>query len=220
MFWSKSLQKVETIRAVLERMLGAYQIEVHMNFLQKIIVPSVLILSGCSAMPSTEKGSGEVSGFKDNKYKQIDFFTADDKIKGERRKVVKQALTGYGDLSELRQYATRKAEGICYKNGRDKKMLAVSERTSVPPYIWENFPRIELTFVCVDYDRTQRSTSPVNVQSTSSATDQKISSSTDKKTLLAADKYDRLFKIKELLDAGVLTQEEFESEKKKILSEE
>jgi len=33
------------------------------------------------------------------------------------------------------------------------------------------------------------------------------------------DKYDRLIKIKGLLDSGVLTQEEFENEKRKILSE-
>ncbi|EGG98355.1 hypothetical protein imdm_115 [gamma proteobacterium IMCC2047] len=34
-----------------------------------------------------------------------------------------------------------------------------------------------------------------------------------------SDKYDRLKKIKNLLDDGALTQAEFESEKKKILAE-
>lgn len=170
-------------------------------------------------MPYAEKESREESGFKDNKYEQTDFFTSDDKIEGERHKVVKQALTGYGDISELREYATKKAEDTCYEVGRDKKMLAVSERTSLPPYIWGNFPRIELTFVCVDYERTQSSASPVTVQGSSSATDQNISPVTDKKTSLFTDKYDRLLKIKTLLDDGVLTQAEFESEKKKILSE-
>ncbi|EGG99584.1 hypothetical protein imdm_940 [gamma proteobacterium IMCC2047] len=149
---------------------------------------------------------------------QKDFFRAEDKIEGERRKVVKQALTGYGDVSELRQYAIKKAEDICYKVGRDKRMLAVSERTSVPPYIWDNFPRIELTFVCVD-DREQPSVPLVNVQSSPSATDGNISSEADNETTLVADKYDRLYKIKDLLDSGVLTQEEFENEKRKILSE-
>lgn len=33
------------------------------------------------------------------------------------------------------------------------------------------------------------------------------------------DKYDRLIRLKELLDEGILTQEEFEKEKKKILDE-
>ena len=190
-----------------------------MNKLQKMIIPSILVLGGCSAMPSAEKENREESGFKDNKYEQTDFFIADDKIEGERHKVVKQALTGYGDFSKLRQYATKKADDVCYKVERNKKMLAVSERTSVPPYIWDNFPRIELTFVCVD-DRSQPRTSPVTVQSTPSVTDQNISPATYKKTSLFTDKYDRLIKLKGLLDSGVLTQEEFESEKRKILSEE
>lgn len=191
-----------------------------MNKFQKLIIPSILILSGCSVTPSTGKESSEDSGFKDNKFQQKDFFGVDEKIEGERHKVVKQALTGYGDVSELRQYATKKAELICYKSGRDKRMLAISERTSVPPYIWDNFPRIELTFVCIDDDRFERSTSPISVQSPAFVTDQNISPSTDEKTPVVADKYDRLFKIKELLDSGVLTREEFEREKRKILSKE
>ena len=73
--------------------------------------------------------------------------------------------------------------------------------------------------MCVDDDRTQPKTSSVTVQSTPSVTDQNISPVTDKKTSLFTDKYDRLLKIKALLDDGVLTQAEFESEKKKILSE-
>jgi len=189
-----------------------------MNKLLNIITPFILVLSGCSAMPSAEKESRDESGFIDGKYEEKDFFSADDKIEGERHKVVKQALTGYGDIDELRQYATKKADKLCMDIDRYKKMLAVSERTSLPPYIWNNFPRIELTFVCVD-DRVQATTSSVTVQSTSSATDQNISPVTGQKTSLFTDKYDRLLKIKALLDDGVLTQAEFESEKKKILSE-
>lgn len=191
-----------------------------MNNLQKLIIPSILVLSACSAIPPGEKEGAGNSGFKDDKYEQRDFFSAEDKIEGERRKVVKQALTGYGDISELRKYATNKAENICYKAGRYKQMIAVSERISVPPYIWDNFPRIELTFVCVDEDRTQSKASPVSVQSAPPVIVQEIPLSADKEAPVDADKYDRLFKIKALLDAGVLTQEEFESEKRKILSEE
>lgn len=188
-----------------------------MNNLQKVIISSILILGGCSAIPPAEKESRDESGFKEGKYEQKDFFSAEDKIEGERRKVVKQALTGYGDISELRRYAIKKAEDICYKAGRDKKMLAISERTSVPPYIWDNFPRIEITFVCID-DRSQLSVSPVSLESSPSATDGNILQETDNQTPQVIDKYDRLFKIKKLLDDGALTQQEFESEKRKILS--
>lgn len=73
-------------------------------------------------------------------------------------------------------------------------MFTVSEHTAAPPYILGNFPRIEIIFVCVD------------------AEDKK---GTD---LQVPDKYDRLNKIKNLVDAGTLTQEEFNKEKEKILS--
>lgn len=189
-----------------------------MNIVQKILIPSVLILSGCSAIPSAEDANREESGFKDNKYEQTDFFSDADKIEGVRHKVVKQALTGFGDLSELRHYATRKAEDTCYKAGRYKRMLAISERTSVPPYIWENFPRIELTFVCVDDAPMQPQPSPTTSQNPPSVTNLNVSPVTDKGTSSPTGKYDLLFKLKELLDNGALTQEEFEREKKKILS--
>lgn len=73
-------------------------------------------------------------------------------------------------------------------------MLTVSEHTAAPPYILGNFPRIEIIFVCVDKELTQT-------------------------TVAVTDKYERLIKIKELLDTGTLTQAEFEAEKKKILAE-
>ena len=181
-----------------------------MNTLLKLIVPSVLVLAGCAA-PSGDLVKTEKTGFKGDKFEQIDFFDAAEKIEGERHKVVKQALTGYGDLSELRQYATKKAEYICYKSGRDKRALVISERTSVPPYIWDNFPRIELTFVCADDGPIQTAGKGVAMEN--------LSPVSDSAPPAVSDKYDRLRKIKNLLDDGALTQAEFESEKKKILAE-
>ena len=39
----------------------------------------------------------------------------------------------------------------------------------------------------------------------------------DRKDISLNDKYDKLAKIKKLFDEGILTKEEYESEKKKIL---
>ncbi|MBH0197201.1 MAG: SHOCT domain-containing protein [Cyanobacteria bacterium] len=74
-------------------------------------------------------------------------------------------------------------------------MVTVSEHTAAPPYIFGNFPRIEIVFVCVDDSAAQNS------------------------VRAATDKYDRIVKIKELHDSGALTKDEFEAEKKKILAE-
>ena len=73
-------------------------------------------------------------------------------------------------------------------------MFKVSEHTASPPYVFGNFPRIEIIFVCVERELPD----PI-------VTDN-------------SDKYDQLERIKSLYDDGVLTKEEFENEKKKILS--
>lgn len=65
---------------------------------------------------------------------------------------------------------------------------------SKPPYILGNFPRIEIVFAVVDRPE----------ESGRDAAD--------------GEKYDRLAKLKKLLDEGALTQEEFEREKDKLLN--
>jgi hypothetical protein len=69
------------------------------------------------------------------------------------------------------------------------------ETTSKPPHILGNFPRIEIIFGCVE-----------------------------KPTAVVAPtgddpKYTKLVNLKKLLDSGVLSKEEFEREKAKILSQ-
>jgi hypothetical protein len=70
----------------------------------------------------------------------------------------------------------------------------IQETTSTPPHILGNWPRIEIIFSCVK-----------SVKGSSTA--------------VLPDKYDRLSKLKALLDAGAITQQEYEAEKKKVLSE-
>ncbi|NOT11950.1 MAG: SHOCT domain-containing protein [Methylococcaceae bacterium] len=64
----------------------------------------------------------------------------------------------------------------------------------MPPHILGNWPRIEIIFSCVTTAKPSSATAP-------------------------QDKYDRLSKLKTLLDAGAITQQEYEEEKKKVLSE-
>lgn len=70
--------------------------------------------------------------------------------------------------------------------------MVLGEKISEPPYILGNFPRIEIVFALVDNDQPSNS---AQIRS----------------------KYDELEKLKKLLDDGVLTQEEFDLEKAKIL---
>lgn len=72
-------------------------------------------------------------------------------------------------------------------------MESVQETTASPPYILANFPRIEIVFDCVQ--------SPLAHQTGDDP------------------KYAKLMNLKKLLDGGVITQAEFDSEKAKILSQ-
>lgn len=74
-------------------------------------------------------------------------------------------------------------------------MQPVRETTSKPPHILGNFPRVEIIFSCAD------KTPSVVVPPSEDA------------------KYTKLVNLKKLLDSGVLTQREFDSEKAKVLAQ-
>lgn len=158
------------------------------------VAPIFLFLSACSSMSPIQKESESTSHFDGAVYEGKDFYTLGEEVEGEKYRVFHQASTGFSGTSGIRKSATKRANDFCRKKDRSKKMLTVSEHTAAPPYILGNFPRIEIIFVCVDKEATQT-------------------------TVAVADKYDRLTKIKELLDSGILTQAEFETEKKKILAD-
>ena len=153
-----------------------------------------LLLNACSSMSPIQKESESTSHIDGAVYEGKDFYISDEEIKGERYRIFHQASTGFSGTSGIRRSATKRANDFCRNKARNKKMLTVSEHTAAPPYILGNFPRIEIIFVCVDKETT-------------------------KTTVATSDKYDRLTKIKGLLDSGILSQKEFETEKKKILAE-
>jgi hypothetical protein len=72
-------------------------------------------------------------------------------------------------------------------------MTPIAEQTSSHPHILGNFPRIEIVFVCTEKP-LESDSAPV-----------------------AEDPYERLERLKKLLDAGVISQEEFDQEKREVL---
>jgi hypothetical protein len=74
-------------------------------------------------------------------------------------------------------------------------MVPVTEQASSGAHILGNFPRFELVFVCAE--QTEAADSVPDTE----------------------DPYARLVRLKELLDQGVITQEEFDLEKQKVLSQ-
>jgi len=104
-----------------------------------------------------------------------------------------QAATGFVSIQSVRDDAEQRAKEFCDRKG--KVMESLSETTAKPPYILGNFPRVEIVFDCIEKPPS----------STTTAGDDA--------------KYTKLVNLKKLLDSGAITQEEFDREKAKILSQ-
>ena len=154
----------------------------------------IVVIAGCSSMSPIEKESESKSHFDDAVFKGHDFYISPQELEGERYRVFHQASTGFSGTGGIRRTAVQRATQFCNAKGKKRKMITVLEHTAAPPYILGNFPRIEIIFVCVEESVVENSKS------------------------MFVDKYDRIVKIKDLYDTGALTKEEFETEKKKILS--
>ena len=104
-----------------------------------------------------------------------------------------QGATGFVSVQSVREDAEQRATQFCER--KEKAMKPLRETTSKPPHILGNFPRIEIIFGCIE--------KPASVAARTSED----------------PKYTRLVNLKKLLDSGVLSQQEFEREKAKILSQ-
>ena len=109
-----------------------------------------------------------------------------------RHRVFHQASTGFVTVAAIRESAQQRAQSFCSQTG--KNLYLIEETTSQPPHILGNWPRIEIIFSCIEAAKAADA------------------------TLTTPDKYDRLAKLKALLDNKTITQKEFEDEKTKLLS--
>jgi hypothetical protein len=153
----------------------------------------VVILFGCAETSTIQPAATSKSQFEDAVYGGESVTVSESTSGVEEFRVFHQGATGFVSIQSVRYDAEQRASEFCDRKG--KAMNVLQETTSKPPYILGNFPRVELIFNCVE--KTIFTKPPVTDDS----------------------KYEKLFMIKKLLDSGVLTQEEFEQEKAKILSQ-
>ena len=107
-------------------------------------------------------------------------------------RIYHRAATGFVSIQSIRQAAEQRASNFASNQG--KGFVVLGEQISEPPYILGNFPRIEIVFALVEKESEQY---PVR----------------------SRDRYTDLERLKRLLDDGALTQEEYDSEKAKILND-
>jgi hypothetical protein len=154
---------------------------------------SGLSLAACASSSTIQPADKSRSAFEGAVYKGEEKVVAEDKSGAERYRVFEQGATGFVSVQSVRETAEERANQFCEKQGKWAKTL--TEHTSTPPHILGNFPRVELVFVCAD---KALSTAPSNFED---------------------QRYIKLTNLKKLLDSGVITKEEFEREKAKILAE-
>jgi hypothetical protein len=155
-----------------------------------IVLVGIIFMGGCSTASTIQKASTSKSAFDGAVFDGEVVIVSDDIPDDDAYRIFHQAATGYVSIQSIRVSSEKRANQFCEKDG--KVMRVLREHTSTPPHILGNFPRIELVFACVEPAEVHTSTG-------------------------GYDKYEQLRKLKSLLDDGVITEEEFGIEKKKLL---
>jgi Short C-terminal domain len=150
-------------------------------------------VSGCSVAAPIQPASTSKSAFDSAVYKGATVATGTGTPSNESYRVFNQAASGFVSIQSVRDDAEQRAKAFCDRKG--KAFESLTETTAVPPYVMRNFPRVEIVFDCVAHPAL-------------------LPPSTGDEP-----KLNKLLNLKKLLDSGVITQEEFNREKAKILNQ-
>ena len=111
--------------------------------------------------------------------------------------IMRTGKTGFVSSSTLQKKAYEEASAFCTEKSLVMETISMNAKASRP---FGGFPEATLRFRCV----SQGSPNPQTAASSSTSTD---------------DKYSKLERLKNLLDSGALTQDEFNREKAKLLGQ-
>lgn len=154
-----------------------------------LALSSLLLFAGCATSSPIKRYGQSQSGFHTGP-ELIEHAYPDKNI----YRIYHRAATGFVSIQSIRQAAEQRAQQFCEQQG--KGMVVLGEKISQPPYILGNFPRIEIVFAAIDKPATASTGIAVG----------------------AEDAHVKIARLKRFLDDGALTQEEFDREKRKILT--
>jgi hypothetical protein len=129
--------------------------------------------------------------------------------------VSRQAATGFSGSGTLKAEVFQEATQFCERSG--KHLQVVSTHEAAPPYIFGNFPKAEVQFMCLnakdaELGRPKLRKEPDSVVEVKSEIRSKV------EVTPTMDVYNELIKLDELRKKGIISDAEFDSQKKKILS--
>lgn len=157
------------------------------------LLPTLLALStyGCASTPPVQTAANSKSPFDSAVYGGESATLAAATAGEESFRAFYQGGSGFVSLAGVRETVEDMATKHCGRQEKNVRLL--QERTSTPPHILGNFPRVEWVFEC-----TSRSIAAAPAASSS-------------------EKLEQLERLKKLLDSGALTQQEFDREKLQLL---
>lgn len=158
-----------------------------MEYRAVLLLLVVTALTGCTASTAVQRYSESKSAFNPGPDLIENNYPEKDVYR-----VHEQGATGFVSINTVRESAEQRAAEFCERQG--KGMVILGEKASSPPHILGNFPRVEVVFALVE----RPPGSPL-------------------KESAHEDAYEKLARLKQLLDSGALTKEEFDREKAKLL---
>jgi len=161
-----------------------------LSFTAVTLIVAAIALLGCSSTPtSIQPAASSRSAFDGASFTGQTVKLSEGTPGLEQFRAFSQAEGAFVPVDSVRAEAEKKAGDFCGSKG--KMMKPLSETTAKPPYI----SRVEIVFECGDKPKLAAAPSTQD------------------------PRYAKLIDLKKLLDSGILTQEEFNSEKAKILSQ-
>jgi hypothetical protein len=106
-----------------------------------------VLLSGCAGAPDIQLAETSKSRFEGSTYGGDTLTLARPTAGEERYRVFEAARTGMVPLEAVRSRAEDRARAYC--SGKGRTMHGLVETAARPPYIQDNFARVELIFECI-----------------------------------------------------------------------
>ena len=110
-------------------------------------IAAAALFSGCVNAPPIQPAATSKSHFEGNDYPGDTLTLARPTPGEESYRVFEQGRTGMVSLQSARSGAEDKARAYC--QGKGRAMHGLVETAARPPYIQDNFARVELVFECI-----------------------------------------------------------------------
>ncbi|RMA82688.1 SHOCT domain-containing protein [Umboniibacter marinipuniceus] len=159
-----------------------------------LIISGILLMTSCGGATPIQKASDSNSGFDGAFYDGESVEVSENSSGAEEYRLFHHDDVGFQNMVAVRQQAENRANQFCGQ--RNLASRTIREQASTPPFILGNFARIEIIFVCEEPELVRLSVEQHE-----------------------SDKWETLETLANLRDRGVITEEEFEVEKAKILSQ-